>query len=318
MLEELALVGGIAVKSSVAVMLAATGETLAEKSGVLNLGVEGMMLLGALAAFAVGVETQSAWLACGAGMLAGGALAGMHALFAIGLGAHQVLSGVALTLLGMGLSNFLGDPWLGKRGLRLGAHPVPGLADVPVLGDLFFRQHALWHVAVALTVGTWLLLSRTRWGLCIRACGEDAAAADAAGVAVRRTRTLCVLAGGLLAGLGGAYLSLVYVPGWKEGMTGGQGWIAIAMVIFAGWRPLVAAAGAVFFGAVTAAQFYVQVEGIQAVSPSFLRMLPYLLTIAVLTLSGLLPVRGGADRDGRGGRRRGSAPADLGRPFARR
>ncbi|GAB7079784.1 ABC transporter permease [Megalodesulfovibrio paquesii] len=305
------VIGQIAVKSSAAVMLAAGGEVLCERSGVINLGLEGMMLCGALAGFVVGYETRSVLLACGAAMAAGGLLAGLHAALTIGLRAHQVLCGLALTLLGTGLATFLGRGYLGLRGVRLGLLPVPGLADIPVLGDVFFRQNALVYAAAVVAVALWWLLFHTRLGLRIRAVGEDAAAADAAGVPVARLRAGCVVAGGMLAGLGGAYLSLAYTPGWKEGMTGGQGWIAVAMVIFSGWRPLAAAAGALLFGGLTALQFQAQVSGqlfgIPDISPSFLRMLPYLLTIAVLATSGALP----------GLRKRAGAPGDLGRPFSR-
>lgn len=311
MLDDAVIIGQIAVKSSAAVMLAATGEVLCERSGVINLGLEGMMLCGALAGFVVGYETKSALMACGAAMVAGGLLAGLHAALTIGLRAHQVLCGLALTLLGTGLATFLGRSYLGLRGVRLGALPVPHLQEIPVLGEVLFRQHALVYVALLVVAGGWWLLFRTKTGLRIRAVGEDATAADAAGLPVARLRTLCVVAGGMLAGLGGASLSLAYTPGWKEGMTGGQGWIAIAMVIFSGWRPLGAAAGALLFGGLTALQFHAQVSGslfgVPDISPSFLRMLPYLLTIAVLALAGVLP----------GFSRRAGAPADLGRPFRR-
>lgn len=311
MLEDVTIIGQIAVKSSAAVMLAATGEVLCERSGVINLGVEGMMLLGALAGFVVGFETKSILLACGAAMAAGALLAAVHAVFAIGLKAHQVLSGLALTLLGTGLATFLGREYLGLRGVRVGMLQVPYLSDIPVLGEIFFRQNALCYVALVLAIALWWLLFHTKLGLRIRAIGEDAAAADVAGISVRRLQACCVIAGGMLAGLGGAYLSLAYTPGWKEGMTGGQGWIAIAMVIFSGWRPLLAAAGALFFGVLTALQFYYQVSGsllgIANISPSFLRMLPYLLTILVLALAGSIP----------GLRKRAGAPGDLGKPFIR-
>ncbi len=311
MLEDATIIGQIAVKSSAAVMFAASGEVLCERSGVINLGLEGMMLFGALAGFVVGFETKSLVLACGAAMVAGGLLAGIHALFAVGLKAHQVLSGLALTLLGAGLATFLGRGYLGMRGVRAGMLQVPYLSDIPVIGDIFFRQNILCYVAFVVAILLWWLLFRTKLGLRIRAVGEDASAADVAGIPVMRMRMVCVIVGGMLAGLGGAYLSLAYTPGWKEGMTGGQGWIAIAMVIFSGWRPLLAACGALLFGALTALQFYYQVSGsllgIADISPSFLRMLPYLLTILVLALAGAVP----------GLRKRAGAPGDLGRPFSR-
>ena len=320
MLEDATVIGQIAVKSSAAVMLAAGGEVLCERSGVINLGLEGMMLCGALAGFVVGYETKSVLLACGAAMAAGGLRAGLHAMLTIGLKAHQVLCGLALTLLGAGLATFLGRSYLGLRGVRLGALPLPGLENIPVLGEVFFRQNVLVYVAVGVAVALWWVIFHTRLGLRIRAVGEDAAAADAAGVPVTRIRGACVVAGGMLAGLGGAYLSLAYTPGWKEGMTGGQGWIAVAMVIFSGWRPLGAAGGALLFGALTALQFHAQVNGqlfgIPDISPSFLRMLPYLLTIAVLALAGTAPGLGRRSARSSSSGRSG-APGDLGRPFHR-
>jgi len=291
----------------VAVLLAALGEIVAERSGVLNLGVEGMMLLGALAGCAAGVATGNPWLAVAAGMGAAGLLSLLHAVFVVHGRANQVLSGLALTILGTGLSNFLGRPLIGQTGVRIKAWAVPGLSDIPALGEIFFNQNPLAYAAYALVPLVWLLLRHTRWGLCVRAVGEDAAAADAAGVNVARVRYLCVLAGGMLSGLAGSYLSLAYTPGWKEGISSGQGWIAIAMVIFATWSPARAFLGALLFGGLTALQFYFQATGLEWAPTWVLRMLPYLLTIGVLVLVTSLE----------GARRGVGAPADLGVPFAR-
>ena len=301
---EWGALGHIVVKSSAAVALAAVGEVAAERSGVLNLGVEGMMLIGALAGAAAGLATGNPYLGLAAGALAGACLAGLHAVFAIALAADQTLSGLALAILGAGLANFLGRPLVGAVGLRLPVLPVPGLADLPFLGPVLFR-HTL-PVYLALLAGplaAWAL-ARTRAGLMVRAVGEDAAAAHAMGVPVAAVRAGCTLFGGLMAGLAGASLSLAYTPGWKENMSGGQGWIAIAMVIFAGWRPLRAALGALLFGALTALTFQFQAAGVELVPIWLLRMLPYLLTVAVLCLAlGVAHTR------------RGGPPADLGRPF---
>ena len=185
MLADLTLVAQIAVKSSVAVLLAGLGEVLAERSGIFNLGQEGMMLAGALAGFAVGAVSGDPWLALGAAMLAGMLLAGLHALFTVGLGADQVLSGLAVALLGSGITGFLGRNWISRPGLRLGAWDVPVLADIPVLGDIFFRQPPLAYAAYVLLPLVCWVLYRTRAGLCIRAAGENAQAADAAGAPVR-------------------------------------------------------------------------------------------------------------------------------------
>jgi len=306
MIEDLAFIGQIAVKSSIAVLLATLGEIVAERSGILNLGVEGMMLAGALCAAAAGMATGNPLIAVAAGTLAGGLLALVHGFFAVTLRVNQVLSGLALTLLGMGLTSFLGRPLIGTApGVRLRALPLPGLADIPVVGDIFFRQSVLAYLAYLLVPLCWILLFRTGSGLKIRAAGEDAAAVDAAGIDVFRIRYLCTFAGGLGAGLAGAYLSLSYTPGWKESMTGGQGWVAIAMVIFATWNPLRAVVGAFLFGGLTALQFYFQAVGVEIVPAYILKMLPYLLTIVVMVLVNIGP-----------GRRFGG-PAALGIPFNR-
>jgi general nucleoside transport system permease protein len=306
MIEDLAFIGQIAVKSSIAVLLATLGEIVAERSGILNLGVEGMMLAGALCAAAAGMATGNPLIAVAAGTLAGGLLALVHGFFAVTLRVNQVLSGLALTLLGMGLTSFLGRPLIGTApGVRLRALPLPGLADIPVVGDIFFRQSVLAYLAYLLVPLCWILLFRTGTGLKIRAAGEDAAAVDAAGIDVFRIRYLCTFAGGLGAGLAGAYLSLSYTPGWKESMTGGQGWVAIAMVIFATWNPLRAVVGAFLFGGLTALQFYFQAVGVEIVPAYILKMLPYLLTIVVMVLVNIGP-----------GRRFGG-PAALGIPFNR-
>ena len=306
MMEDLAFIGQIAVKSSIAVLLATLGEIVAERSGVLNLGVEGMMLVGALCGVAAGVATGNPVIAAAAGALAGGLLALVHGFFAITLRVNQVLSGLALTILGMGMTSFVGRPLIGTPpGVRLRALPIPVLADIPVIGDILFRQSALAYLAYILVPLCWFVLFRTGTGLKIRAAGEDAAAVDAAGIDVNRIRYGCTFVGGLGAGLAGAYLSLSYTPGWKESMTGGQGWVAIAMVIFATWNPLRAVIGAFLFGGLTALQFYFQAVGIELIPAYILKMLPYVLTIVVMVVVNAGP-----------GRRFGG-PTALGVPFSR-
>jgi simple sugar transport system permease protein len=303
-LDNLALLGQIAVKSSTAVLLASLGEIVTERSGVLNLGLEGMLLLGALAGFAAGAATGDPATALGAAALAGALAALTHGFFAITLGANQVLSGLALSLLGAGLTGVLGRDLLGAPGLVLAPMPLPGLSGIPVLGMALFDQPLLTYAALALAPLLWWVLGRTRLGLVIRASGENASAAYASGVPVRLVRYGCTCFGGALCGLGGAFLSLSYTPGWKEGMSAGQGWIAIAMVIFALWKPLRALSGGLLFGALIAAQFLMQTEGAQF-PVWLLRAMPYLLTIAVLTLVQLSPAL----------RRRSGPPANLGRFF---
>ncbi len=304
---DLVFISQIAVKASTAVLLATLGELVAERAGILNLGVEAMMLAGALAGFYTGFATQNALLATAAGCLAGGLLSLIHAFFSIGLKADQVLSGLALTILGTGLCNFLGRPLIGKVGVRIRAWELPVLGDVPFLGDIFFKQSVFAYMAFLAAPAIWFLLNRTKAGLAVRATGEDAAAADSAGVNVAAARYLCTFSGGLAAGLAGASLSLSYTPGWKESMTAGQGWIAIAMVVFSVWDPWRAVAGALLFGVLTALQFHFQLTGQDLIPAYVLKMLPYLATIVVLAVA----TRTNLFRRGTG------APSNLGIAFRR-
>ena len=285
MLQDLTFIGQIAIKSSMGVLLAALGEIVAERAGVLNLGVEGMMLVGALTGAAVGLATGDPWLSAGAAMLAGGLFSMIHAFFAVTLGVNQTLSGLALTILGTGLCNFLGRPIIGDIGVRFKVVAIPWLSKLPVLGQIFFRHTPLVYLAFILVPLVSIWIFHTRQGLRLRAVGEDAAAADAAGINVTMLRYGATAFGGMLAGLGGAYLSLAYTPGWKEGMTMGQGWIAIAMVIFATWSPYRAFAGAMLFGGLTALQFLFQATGVEIIPVWVLKTLPYLLTIGVLIVT---------------------------------
>jgi simple sugar transport system permease protein len=278
------LIAKITIASSMAVLYATIGEIFTERSGVLNLGVEGMMLIGALAAFAATQSLQSLWLGMLIAMLAGGLFAMIHGFFTITLRVNQVVSGLALTLFGIGLTNFLGRPFIGKLSLKFEPVELFPLSKIPILGEIFFTQSALVYPAYLLVPVSYVFLFKTRFGLQLRAVGENPAAADTVGISVFATRYLYVFVGGALAGLGGAYLSLAYTPGWKEQMTGGQGWIAIALVIFAMWDPLKAAAGALLFGFINAFQFYCQAAGITLIPSYILRMLPYLFTIGVLAV----------------------------------
>lgn len=306
MIDDVVFIAQISIKSSVAVLLATIGEIITERSGILNLGVEGMMIVGALAGFAVGFATQNPYAAVVAGALAGGMLSLIHAFFTIKLRSNQVLCGLALTILGVGLANFMGRPLIGESGVRIRAFAVPYLSDIPYLGEIFFQQSPYAYGAYILAPLAWYILFKTRFGLMLRAVGEDAASADAAGVNVGLTRTAAIFIGGLFSGLAGSYLSLSYTPGWKETMTGGQGWIAIAMVIFCTWNPLRAFWGALLFGGLTALQFFFQATSMDIIPSYLLKMMPYLLTIAVLTL-----VTSSSKH------RRSSSPADLGIPFIR-
>jgi len=295
-----------AIPAGTAILYACLGELLCERAGVLNLGVEGMMLMGALGGFAVTFWTESVWLGALAALAVGGAMATIHAVLTVSLRANQVVSGLALTLFGTGLSAFLGQSFVGQpAGGAFHRLAIPGLSEIPRLGTILFRQDALVYTSYLVVPFLWWYVFRTRPGLNLRAVGERPATADAMGLDVVRLRYAYVIAGGALAGLGGAAISLGTNPGWTENITAGRGWIAVALVIFATWNPARAALGAYLFGGVEAGQFRLQSVGIP-VSSFFLNMLPYLFTIAVL----ILATRQSA-------RMRIGAPAALGRAFVR-
>jgi general nucleoside transport system permease protein len=297
----------IAIQSSIAVLFAAIGEVFTERSGVLNLGVEGMMLMGALAGFAAAYSSHNLLLGVFASLIVGGLMALIHGFFTITLRANQVVCGLALAVFGIGLSSFIGRPMIGSVGQRFIPFAIPLLRDIPILGEVLFNQTPLIYGAYLLVPSSCFFLYRSRPGLNLRSAGENPNAADSAGIRVIRIRYAWTVAGGMLAGLGGTYLSLSYTPGWKENMTSGQGWIAIAMVIFALWNPWRAALGALLFGGINALQFYFEARQLTIIPSYILRMLPYLFTIAILV---------GVTR-WRGLRRRAGAPAGLGLPFQR-
>ena len=284
-------------------VFAALGELVTEKAGVLNLGVEGMMLVGAVVAFIVAASTKSPWLGALAGMIAGSALGLVFAVVTLTLQANQVASGLALSLFGVGLSAFVGLDYVSVVIEPIKAVSIPGLSDLPVVGKLLFGENPLVYVSLVLFVAIQWFLFRTRPGLVLRAVGESPQSAHAIGYPVARIRYLAVLFGGACSGLGGAYLSIVYNPSWTEGMTAGRGWIALALVVFATWKPWRVLAGAYLFGGVTLAQFQAQALGVDIPS-QYLSMLPYVATIVVLAL---------ISRDA--ATIRLNAPASLGRPF---
>ncbi|MGE4297258.1 MAG: ABC transporter permease [Desulfovibrionaceae bacterium] len=274
------------VQSGTPILFATLGETVTERAGVLNLGVEGMMLVGALTAFVVTAATGSPWLGFVCAGCAAALLGAVHGLVCLVFRGNQVVSGLALTIFGVGFADYLGTPFVGRTAPGFGPLPVPLLADIPALGPIFFRQDALVYVSYLLPVLLWLYLHRTSHGLSLRAAGEHPGATASAGLNPSRLRWIGVLAGGFLVGLGGAYLSLAYTHLWTTGMTAGRGWIAVALVIFAFWRPGRAVFGAYLFGGVMAFQLRVQAMGANLPS-SLLLMLPYVLTILVLLISSL-------------------------------
>jgi len=262
--------------------LAALGEMITEKAGILNLGVEGMMAIGAVTGFVVALQTGNPWVALVAAIGAG-ALAGLlHGLFTVVLGAEQVVSGLSLTILGIGLAAYIGK---GSVGRPAGAELVPvdwgPLTDIPWAGPVLFQQSPLVYMAVLAGLAAWFVLGRTRLGLAVRAAGESAPTADAAGHSVVGLRLGAVATGGALAGASGAYLTLSITPQWVEGVIAGRGWIAVALVIFGAWRPGRVALGALLFGLTLALKTRLQTFGVDF-SPILLSMLPYLLTVGVL------------------------------------
>ena len=273
-----------AVQSGTPILYATLGEIFTEKSGILNLGVEGIMILGALAAFVTAKFTGSPILGFFIGGCAGALLAGVHGLVCLGFQGNQVVSGLALTILGVGLANYLGTPFIGQAAPGFTAIPVPVLSKIPVIGYVFFKHDILVYFSYVVPPAMWVFFRYTRWGLGLRAVGEYPAAAAAGGLSVNSYRWAGVLVGGYLIGLGGAYLSLAYTHLWTNGLTAGRGWIAVALVIFAFWHPMRAIAGAYLFGGVMAFQLRLQATGTHIPS-SLLLMLPYGLTVIVLVLS---------------------------------
>ena len=262
--------------------LAALGEMISEKAGILNLGVEGMMAIGAVTGFVVALQTGNPWVALVAAIAAGALIGLLHGLFTVVLGAEQVVSGLSLTILGIGLAAYIGK---GSVGQPAGAELVPvywgPLSDIPWAGPVLFQQSPLVYMAVLAGLAASFVLGRTRLGLAVRAAGESAPTADAAGHSVAGLRLAAVATGGALAGASGAYLTLSITPQWTEGVVAGRGWIAVALVIFGAWRPGRVALGALLFGLTLALKTRLQTFGVDF-SPILLSMLPYLLTVGVL------------------------------------
>ena len=292
-----------AMRTATPLILAALGELIVEKAGCVNLGVEGMMLVGAVTGFAVGLTTGNFALAFVVAAVAGAVLSMVYAALVLVFQVNQYAAGLSLTILGGGVSAFWGQPWQGQNMTGLQPTVIPGLSDLPVIGAIFSRTDIVTWAALAACVAVALVLTRTRAGLILRAVGENHDSAHALGYSVRGVRTLAIAFGGAMAGMGGAYLSCVMTPLWIEGMTAGRGWIAVALVVFATWKPARVVLGAWLFGAVSVMQIHGQAMGL-AVSSHILAMLPYLVTILVLVL---------ISRDAT--RIRLAAPGSLGKPF---
>jgi general nucleoside transport system permease protein len=265
-------------------LLAAEGELVSERSGVLNLGVEGMMAVGAACGFAAAKITGLAIVGMAASIVAGALMAGLFGLLTLVFVANQVASGLALTLFGLGVSALIGSANVGVPGVGVAAIHIPGLSDVPLIGRVIFGEDPLMYVAVALIIAIGWFLFRSRGGLVLRAVGDNHTSAHALGYSVVRVRFLAVAFGGACAGLAGGYLSLVYTPQWTQNMTAGRGWIALALVVFGGWLPWRVAGGALIFGAISYLVLYLQGLGGINIPSQLLSTTPYLTTVVVLVL----------------------------------
>jgi general nucleoside transport system permease protein len=301
--NEIAQIVVLTLAAGTPLVFAALGELVVEKSGVLNLGVEGMMLVGAIASFIVAAKTGAPWLGVGAGALAGALLSLIFGVLALTLRANQVAAGLALSLFGIGLSAFVGRPYMSVVIEGIKPIVVPGLTTLPLFGKLVFGHNPLVYASIALFAAVQIFLRRTRAGLVLRAVGESPQSAHAIGYPVLAIRYAAVLFGGACAGLAGAFLAVAYTPSWVEGMTAGRGWIALALVVFATWKPWRVMIGAYLFGSVTLAQFQAQAAGV-AVPAQLLAMLPYVATVVVLAI---------ISRDA--AMIRLNAPASLGKPY---
>ena len=302
-MESYALLIAATLNAGTVLAIAALGLLINEKAGIVNLGAEGMMLCAAIAGFAAVVHTGSDALGFLAGMASGAVLAAIFGLLVIYLGTNQYATGLALSLFGVGFSAFVGIGYVQEKLPPRPAFEIPFLADIPLIGIAFFKQHPLVYGVIVFVFGLMWFLYKTRTGLVLRSVGESPESAHALGYSVRRIRFCAVIAGGALCGLSGAYISIAYTPLWVEGMVAGKGWIALALTTFATWRPARILLGAYLFGGVTMLQFHLQGLGVQVPS-QWLSALPYLATIVVLALISKNPAWS-----------RINMPASLGKPF---
>lgn len=271
------------ITASTPLLLAAIGELVSERSGVLNLGVEGMMIVGAVMGFAATQATGSPYIGIVAAMISGVAMSLLFGFLTLNLMTNQVATGLALTILGLGLSGMIGEAFIGQPGISLEPIAIPGLSAIPFIGSMLFNQDLLVYASYGLVIAVYFVLFRSRTGLIIRAVGDNHGSAHSLGYSVIKVRYLAVMFGGACSGLAGAYLSLIYTPQWVEGMTAGRGWIALALVVFASWRPARVLVGAYLFGAVSILQFHAQAAGI-GLPTQLMSALPYLATIIVLIM----------------------------------
>lgn len=295
-----------AVRSGTPILYATLGEIITEKSGVLNLGLEGVMLIGAFTGFIVTYDTGSCLYGLMVAFLVGILVNFIHAFLCISLKANQVISGLAMTMFGTGVSSLLGRGYVGETIEGINVLALPGLSSIPLVGPVLFSQDVMVYLSYIMVFVVWFLIFRTKFGLMIRAVGDSPLSAEAAGISVSAVRYIATLLGGGFVSLGGAYMSVVYSHMWVDLMTAGRGWIAVALVIFAIWHPFRAALGSYLFGGVEALQMRIQAGGTTIPAP-LLMMLPYILTIAVLVIISISKGKG----------RFLGAPGALGLPFYR-
>lgn len=307
-MEFWTIVTNILVRTVVAgtpLLLGTLGEVIAERAGVLNLGVEGMMSVGAVTGFIVTFTTGNPWLGMVAAILMGTLFSSLHAFITISLRANQVVSGLALTMLGLGISGLWGKPYIGRPlEVKMNVLQIPVLGEIPVIGRVFFSHDPYIYLSILLGIIVWFVLEYTTVGITLRSIGENPKAAESQGINVNLVKYIAVMVGGAFAGMAGAHLSTAYSKSWIEGMTSGRGWIVIALTIFALWEPSRAFLGAYVFGCIFVLQYVLQPLGI---SPNILAMLPYVTTLGVLLAYGM----------SKGGKRRMAAPEMLGEPFIR-
>ncbi|MFM7659290.1 MAG: ABC transporter permease [Betaproteobacteria bacterium] len=302
-MHELALMIAAGIASGTPLLLAGLGLLLNERAGVVNLGAEGLMLIAAVAGFGIAFYTGQTWLALLGGALAAAVFSALLAWMVVYLNTNQYASGLALSLFGAGISAFVGAALVGKKLEIETSEKLPFLGDLPFFGPALFQQHTMVYIAVALCFGMVFFLYHTKTGRLLRGIGESPASAHALGYPVQRIRWLSLVIGGAFCGLAGAYLSVIYAPLWVEGMVAGRGWIALALTVFATWRPWRVLMGAYLFGSVTMLQLHLQAIGIE-IPTQFMSMLPYVATIIVLALISRNPHW-----------IRANMPASLGKPF---
>jgi len=293
------------VRAGTPILFATLGAIINERAGIINLGIEGLMLIGALAGFAGTYVSGSLLIGVLAAFVMGFLAGAIHAFITVQLRGNQIVSGLALTMFGIGMSALFGKEMVGLTIEGFERVAIPGLSMLPVIGKSFFNQDLLIYFSFVLVALIWLFFYRTRWGLAVRTLGENPAAADTCGVPVNRYRFLAVTIGSGIVGIGGAYLSLASTPMWIENMTAGRGWIAVALVIFAGWSSPRALLGAYLFGGITAMQLRFQAMG-TTISAHILQMLPYTFTILVLVISTIRLAKGASQQ-----------PESLGQPYDR-